>query len=235
MAMVSATQDFKVVIVDHSLVDGTKLMVLLSPLTRNLTLCSSYNQALQVVQSAGGRPFDCLFYALPSSAHPEYDLAVAALLSVLENRLALRTIIVMKGELPQQIKALAPTDTCVLRKPLTRLTIKEALADLSQQSAKTNCWEYKRCGREPGGRHAAELGICPAAEHQATNGIHGGKNGGRVCWAISGTFCGGMIKGTFAEDIINCVDCDFFKLVQCEEEELFESIESIFRRIREFY
>jgi len=24
-----------------------------------------------------------------------------------------------------------------------------------------NCWEFKKCGREPGGEKASELGICP--------------------------------------------------------------------------
>jgi len=25
-----------------------------------------------------------------------------------------------------------------------------------------NCWEYKKCGREPGGIKVHELGVCPA-------------------------------------------------------------------------
>lgn len=103
------------------------------------------------------------------------------------------------------------------------------------EKPKINCWQYKGCGREPGGRQVAGKGVCPAAEHQAANGIHGGCNGGRVCWAISGTLCGGLIQGTFAEEIINCGDCDFFQLVQSEEERSFLSIESIFKRLREFY
>jgi len=27
---------------------------------------------------------------------------------------------------------------------------------------KYNCWEFKKCGREPGGEKADRLGICPA-------------------------------------------------------------------------
>ena len=26
-----------------------------------------------------------------------------------------------------------------------------------------NCWEVKKCGREPGGAKVAELGVCPAS------------------------------------------------------------------------
>ena len=26
---------------------------------------------------------------------------------------------------------------------------------------KRNCWEVKQCGREPGGTHEKDLGICP--------------------------------------------------------------------------
>jgi len=27
---------------------------------------------------------------------------------------------------------------------------------------KLNCWEFKKCGRQPGGPKVAELGVCPA-------------------------------------------------------------------------
>jgi hypothetical protein len=29
---------------------------------------------------------------------------------------------------------------------------------------KLNCWEVKKCGREPGGVKVKELGVCPASE-----------------------------------------------------------------------
>ncbi|MGE5174112.1 MAG: two-CW domain-containing protein, partial [Betaproteobacteria bacterium] len=28
---------------------------------------------------------------------------------------------------------------------------------------KLNCWEHKKCGRQPGGHKVAELGVCPSA------------------------------------------------------------------------
>ncbi|NOX25710.1 MAG: hypothetical protein GXP59_06295 [Deltaproteobacteria bacterium] len=95
-----------------------------------------------------------------------------------------------------------------------------------------NCWEYMQCGREPGGRHVEEFGICPAAVDQSGNNIHSGKNAGRVCWASAGTLCGGMAQGTFANKIKDCHLCDFYKLVRTEEAGIFESIDSILGRMR---
>ncbi|MCL6591768.1 MAG: hypothetical protein K6U80_17685 [Firmicutes bacterium] len=82
---------------------------------------------------------------------------------------------------------------------------------------KQNCWEYKKCGREPGGANTHELGVCPAASDTRLNGIHHGKNSGRTCWIISGTYCKGEIQGTFAKKFRNCMGCDFYQLVQKEE------------------
>lgn len=82
---------------------------------------------------------------------------------------------------------------------------------------KLNCWEYKKCGRAPGGRNVGELGVCPAATEPRANGINGGKNGGRVCWAIAGTLCEGQLQGTYASKIGFCLVCDFCRLVANEE------------------
>ena len=83
---------------------------------------------------------------------------------------------------------------------------------------KQNCWELKKCGREPGGAKAAEMGICPAATDASSTGLNGGKNGGRICWAVTGTFCGGKVQGTFAQKRLSCMTCEFFSKVQAEEE-----------------
>ena len=52
---------------------------------------------------------------------------------------------------------------------------------------KINCWEFKKCGRQPGGAKAAELGVCPATVSAVLNGAHGGQNAGRACWVIAGS------------------------------------------------
>ncbi len=82
---------------------------------------------------------------------------------------------------------------------------------------KQNCWELKKCGREPGGSHTIEFGVCPAAEESSCDGVNGGKKGGRICWAVAGTFCGGKVQGDFAAKSVSCMACDFFKVVKREE------------------
>ncbi len=83
---------------------------------------------------------------------------------------------------------------------------------------RNNCWEVKDCGRQLGGQNVDELGVCPAAEAVQYDGINGGKNGGRLCWAIAGTFCRGQVQGTFAAKSEGCFKCEFFQQV-CQDEE----------------
>jgi hypothetical protein len=82
---------------------------------------------------------------------------------------------------------------------------------------KVNCWEYKRCGREPGGKNAGKAGVCPAVTSERLHGTHGGKNSGRVCWVVAGTMCGGAVEGSFAKKYDDCRACDFYRLVEDEE------------------
>lgn len=63
----------------------------------------------------------------------------------------------------------------------------------------------------------AELGTCPAATDIASNGANGGKNGGRLCWAVTGTLCGGKVQGTFAQKQLSCLTCEFLMNVKEEE------------------
>lgn len=62
-----------------------------------------------------------------------------------------------------------------------------------------NCWEFKKCGREPGGSKAAELGLCPATKGHGTH-----------CAQIAGTLCGGKVQGSFATKLRNCMACEFY-------------------------
>lgn len=80
-------------------------------------------------------------------------------------------------------------------------------------SEKLNCWEYMKCRREPGGDKATELGICRVANDKHLNGANSGLNGGRICFAIAGSFCLGEVQGTFAKKFASCRDCEFYKLV----------------------
>ena len=80
-----------------------------------------------------------------------------------------------------------------------------------------NCWEFKSCGREPGGNKAGELGVCAAAMKEKLGGVHGGKNAGRSCWVVAGTLCGGTVQGTFAQKFATCEVCDFYLTVRRDE------------------
>jgi len=80
-----------------------------------------------------------------------------------------------------------------------------------------NCWEFKQCGREPGGNKTSELGICPASTEKSLDGFHHGDMAGRACWVIAGTFCAGEIQGDSAQKTGNCSKCEFFKKVLEEE------------------
>lgn len=95
---------------------------------------------------------------------------------------------------------------------------------MRKRSKKLNCWQYKKCGREPGGVHVAEFGVCPAAIASEADCIHGGKNAGRMCWIVAGTMCSGTVSGTFAAKIGDCLCCDFYGHVLQEEGEQFVSM-----------
>jgi len=76
--------------------------------------------------------------------------------------------------------------------------------------AQQNCWEYKKCGREPNGNNVKQLGVCPATVDGSFDGINGGVNGGRICWAVAGTLCEGKRQGEFLDKRPSCLKCDFF-------------------------
>lgn len=96
------------------------------------------------------------------------------------------------------------------------------MAEQDQQQ-KMNCWEYMRCGRQPGGDMVSEICECPAAvvEVYPDGKYNGGTCLGRRCWRMVGTLCGGKVQGTFAEKIDNCRKCPFYQKVKEEEGEGF--------------
>lgn len=84
-------------------------------------------------------------------------------------------------------------------------------------SAKSNCWEDRSCGRQPGGAHLEEFGPCPAATDTTCDGINGGHNAGRFCWAVPATLCDGAVQGAPEQKIEQCQRCSFFRRVKYEE------------------
>jgi len=83
--------------------------------------------------------------------------------------------------------------------------------------ARVNCWDIVRCGREPNGPNVVTEGVCPAALEVSADGVNNGSKGGRICWAISGTFCGRQARGSEATRLVSCFSCDFFARVLEEE------------------
>lgn len=98
---------------------------------------------------------------------------------------------------------------------------------------KLNCWEVMKCGREPGGDKVSELGVCPVSEEKGAEGIHGGKNGGRCCWAIAGSLCKGEQQGNYAQKFGDCHQCTFYEMVKKEEMPQFKLGITILKEIKE--
>jgi hypothetical protein len=98
--------------------------------------------------------------------------------------------------------------------------------------SQSNCWEFKNCGRQPGGEHESDLGICPAATESRLDGVHGGKNAGRTCWVVAGTLCGGKVVGSFAEKIDTCYACDFYVQVRDQTGLEFQNSILLFNRLK---
>jgi len=57
---------------------------------------------------------------------------------------------------------------------------------------KINCWEFMKCGMD-----LAQ--DCPAYP-----------TGGRICYMIAGTLCGGKPQGSYEVKSQECMKCDFY-------------------------
>lgn len=84
---------------------------------------------------------------------------------------------------------------------------------------RTNCWEFHRCGLEPGGEHAQQNGVCPAALTGPHAGMNGGFARGRCCWLVPGTLCPSLrqVPDRLASRLRHCLKCEFLQMVDGEE------------------
>lgn len=89
------------------------------------------------------------------------------------------------------------------------------------KKARQNCWEFFNCGLQKSSQRSSDLHRCPAAIERRLDGVHGGKNAGRACWAVSGTLCGGQLQGGYPEKLKSCTSCDFYLNVRVKEEPFF--------------
>lgn len=74
-----------------------------------------------------------------------------------------------------------------------------------------NCWNWKNCGRYPGGPNSNKLGVCPAASDSKSDGYLNGRNAGRACIFVAGTLCGGNKQGNYSDKKKNCMECDYYE------------------------
>jgi hypothetical protein len=82
---------------------------------------------------------------------------------------------------------------------------------------KLNCWEFQECRREKSDGNGKKGRKCLVPDMVMYDGVHGGKNAGRVCWLVPDTSCHGDRQITFSHKLTSCVDCAFYKMVQDEE------------------
>ncbi|MFP4458858.1 MAG: two-CW domain-containing protein [Candidatus Zixiibacteriota bacterium] len=88
--------------------------------------------------------------------------------------------------------------------------------------SKKNCWEKMECGREPGGARTSWLGVCPTAMANECNNLNDGDKGGRICWALQGTFSDeDNGKCVFLGRYKSCSYCPFFNEVRKQQGEDF--------------
>ena len=94
---------------------------------------------------------------------------------------------------------------------------------------KKNCWEVKRCMKCI---KILRDEACPVCKETKLDGVHGGVNGGRACWTIPHTKCGGSAQGSFGEKFIDCVNCDFYNMVKKEEGDSFQLSATILSKLK---
>lgn len=86
------------------------------------------------------------------------------------------------------------------------------------RNRKLNCWEYQGCGLGPLSEDEAPRPVCSAALAEELDGVHGGTNGGRACWAIADTMCEGCEGMTVEEKYATtCRKCALHYRVEIEE------------------
>jgi hypothetical protein len=94
------------------------------------------------------------------------------------------------------------------------------LNSVDDDMTKLNCWQFMGCGRQINRNlHCfSNTCPCPASTEKSFDGIHGGKNAGRVCWFILRTQCYGSVQKTYEQKYQTCSSCDFFRSVVDEED-----------------
>ena len=99
--------------------------------------------------------------------------------------------------------------------------------------SRKNCWDFFKCGRQPGGEKANEMGVCPATVQTSLHGTNEGINGGRACWAIAGTLCKGKTQGTYAQKLGDCLRCEFYASIRQDQGGSLVTTKDILKKLHE--
>jgi len=76
------------------------------------------------------------------------------------------------------------------------------------------CWEIRGCGQAEGTSGGGKR--CPVPRTMALDGVNGGDNGGRCCWAVDGALCIGK-RPQDAGPADPCLRCSVLATVRREE------------------
>lgn len=87
---------------------------------------------------------------------------------------------------------------------------------------KENCWDFRNCTKMD----------CPVRTEERLDGVHGGSNAGRACWAVSSTYCMG-IQGTCLDKKPFCNVCAFYQKVRREEGPQAKSREELLKSLHD--
>ncbi len=116
--------------------------------------------------------------------------------------------------------------------PQKKTTKMKPKQEKKKTKKKLNCWEYFECGREPEGKNVEKEGVCPSPIETSLDGLHGGENAGRVCWAVAmKDCCVYRNDGSYIQKMKDCISCDFHQLVIREEGENYENTISYLKKV----
>lgn len=83
------------------------------------------------------------------------------------------------------------------------------------RDGRLNCWDFQGCEHGAGGNGGRPEGqCCRAFREEILDGVNGGLNGGRACWAVAGSLAVDLGACTCRGP---CVRCRFRKTVFQEE------------------
>jgi len=132
---------------------------------------------------------------------------------------SIQKIVKLESEIKTLTEVNAELELKILELEQTMLNEHKMAHGEKFQVERLNCWEFKKCGRGPGGDKIEELGACPAAEQKDHKDANHGVAGGRICWALAGTLCEGKVQGVYADKIDTCVNCEFYDYVRMQEKQ----------------